>query len=800
MIDLPYDVPSDNMFKPIVTVWTNRIEAAEKARASWKEVVDEIVMFYGKSAAAMFNPTYQKKFWPGKVQPRFRISINLAYEWVRVMLPELMWEVPHRTVKPKRMIEIPEGLLDEQTAQMVTMEQQFMRARAELAGTLQEAWLNYTSREMPGNGLAGHSSLSVLDMLLKGRGVKCIRPYTFPGSKRLITGCFREPPEKILLDPDAKCMDEIRWLAIVHTEPHWEVERRFKLPENSLAKKASLESSWSNSESNAYYVPATHHIEGKSNDMVVWYEIYSKCGVGTRRTELYEPVKVHLEETVGDFAYLAICPAIPFPLNAPLQKVIRDKATSEEVRKMFEWPIPSFYKDDRWPVEFLDMYPNIDEKDEAATWPIPPLAPALGEIKVLNYIVPFLVNRTWMSSRDFWAIAGPYAESLRKEVEKAEDQAFLNIPAVVDDISKVLTIMQQPEGRRDMWELIGLVESMFRKRTGMVLSSYGMNEDGTQNRSAEETVAKHRAANSTPEFMQNKVVGWESRCAAAEAAVARRVIRSESVQGLLGPTLARLWDQMVASDDSDEIAAQLDYQIEAASIRRPNLARDIADFQQVMQYWLPIDMQYAGQTGDYTPINATKKRWGKLHDVEMDEMMIPDNSQGEEAMQQQQQEQQAQMQQQQMQMEQQRMQLEMTKLQADAEAKQMDAAGKQLDLQGKQMDLQSKQMDVETEMLKSQLELQGEQAKLAIQQTEGEMTLAQKTAELQFERAKAQQDLEMSSGKSLMDILMGREKLEQQRVGAEIKNAAAIGAAKIKQQAAKQATKQKAKPKSKAKK
>jgi hypothetical protein len=207
-------------------------------------------------------------------------------------------------------------------------------------------------------------------------------------------------------------MDEVRWMAIVHCDPHWEVERRFKLPDNMLAKKASLESSWSNSEANSFYVPATHHIEGKSNDMVVWYEIYSKCGVGTRRTELYEPVKDHLEESVGDFAYLAICPALPFPLNAPVDKVLKG-ASTEEVKRMFDWPIPSFYKDDRWPAEFLDMYPNIDEKDESAVWPIPPLAPALGEIKVLNYIVPFLVNRTWMSSRDFWAVARWSTRKLR---------------------------------------------------------------------------------------------------------------------------------------------------------------------------------------------------------------------------------------------------------------------------------------------------------------------------------------------------------------------------------------------------
>jgi hypothetical protein len=75
--------------------------------------------------------------------------------------------------------------------------------------------------------------------------------------------------------------------------------------------------------------------------------------------------------------------------------------------------------------------------------------------------------------------------------------------------------------------------------------------------------------------------------------------------------------------------------------------------------------------------------------------------------------------------------------------------------------------------------------------------MEQKAVELQFERAKAQQDMEVASGKSLMDILMGREKLEQERVGASIKHATAIGDAKIKQQAAKQAAKQKPKPKAK---
>ena len=746
----PYDIPTDTMFKPIVQAWTNRFEAAVSAREEWQSVVDEIMMFYGKSAAAMFDPGYKRKFWPGKVQPRFRMTVNLAYEFVRVMLPEQIWERPHRTVTPKRFLEIPEGLLDPQTMEQIMAEQQSMVGYAKLQAVMQEAWLNYTSREMPGGGLEGQSSMAVLDALLKGRGVKCIRPYVFPGSNRLITGCFREPPERILLDPDAKTMEAVTWMAIVHNDRTDEVERRFGLPEGMLARSATLESSWSNSELNARYVPGTHHIEGTSNDRTVWYEVYSKCGVGSRRTELLQPVKSHLEEIVGDFAYLAICPAVPWPLNCPIDKVL-DGASTEEVREMFDWPIPAFYKDDKWPVEFLDFYPNNNEKDKCPIWPIPPLQPALGEIKVLNYLVPALINRVWTSSRDFWAVAGPYREQLQKEIEKGEDQAFIGIPAVVDDIRKILTIIQQPESRRDMWDLIGLTEDLFRKRTGMMLTAYGGNEDGTQNRSAEETVAKTRAVSATPAYLQKKVVAFESRCASSEAAVARRVVRAPDVEGLFGPTLAQTWDQTVASEDSHDIAAQLDFTVAAASIRRPNRDKDIEDLVQVMQYWLPIDQAYAQSTGDYSPVNATKRLWGRYHDMDMTEMFIPDQSeQMEEAARQQ------------MEQEHQKVQMELAKLQAETQGKQLDA---------------------QTAVLKARLEQQAKHLEMQLKAKEGQLNIASRAAELQFDRAKAQQEMEVANAKGLTEILLGRQKLNQQRVGDEIKLTSLLGTEMIKRQA-----------------
>jgi len=105
--DLPFDIPSDNLFAPLVRAWTNKIEAGVNVRKKWQNLVDEIMLFYSKSAAALFDPAYARKFWPGNVKPRFRVNINLAYEYVAIRLPELLWENPHRQVEPKKMIELP---------------------------------------------------------------------------------------------------------------------------------------------------------------------------------------------------------------------------------------------------------------------------------------------------------------------------------------------------------------------------------------------------------------------------------------------------------------------------------------------------------------------------------------------------------------------------------------------------------------------------------------------------------------------------------------------------------------------
>jgi hypothetical protein len=192
-----------------------------------------------------------------------------------------------------------------------------------------------------------------------------------------------------------------------------------------------------------------------------------------------------------------------------------------------------------------------------------------------------------------------------------------------------------------------------------------------------------------------------------------------------------LWDQSITTGDVETVVRQLDYTVEAASIRRPNRERDIANFQQMTQYWLGLIQQYAGQTGDYQPINALMKKWGELHDMDMSEAYIPK----------------AEPDPQQQAMQEQQMQLEQAKMQAEIQGKQMDLQGKQMDVEAKAAELQIKERAAELDM----------QTKVADMQ----MDAAGKQQEMEFNARMAQQEMELESGKGLMEILMGRQKHEQ---------------------------------------
>jgi len=721
VIDLPPGIPTE-FFRPLVSGWVGKLESADKSRARWREVADECGMFVNRSAAAMWDPQYQKKFWRGVEAPKFRITLNLAYEYVAVFGPNLFWECPHRQVTPKRPIPITpdifQGLAQAEWIGMI--QQQFEQQQAQsyaqdrVVAFLMEDWLNYSAGE---TNLEDGSELAVVDALIKGRGCLVSRPYTFPGSGRVMTKSAHLPPEELLIDPDFRSLENAQWIAIKHIEPHWKAERRFQLPEGSLKDKASLESTWAYGESQGAFM-AGERAAGQTNDLVVWWEIWSKTGVGGRLTGMDESIKRHLQGVVGDYAYLAISPNVPYPLNCPAS-VLRQGASEDEVRQRFSWPIP-VWTDNAWPIQVLDFYPNTDISDPSAAWPIPPLSPALGEIKFLNFIIPWLTNRIWSSSRDFWAVAGAHYDELLKNLQEGGDQTVIPVPHGAEDVRKVVQMIQQPETRADVWRIVELVTDLFRRRTGLVDFAYGKNEGGTQNRTAEETIAKARAVGTRPEHMQKKVVQWQSKLAATEAFVTRLFVKGTDVEDRYGPVGRWLWETFIMSTNVELVVRQMQYSIAASSIRRPNRDRDIANLMQVFQHWMSLVQQYGTQTGDYTPANGMMELWGDLHDMDVDKIYIPPPQEDDEAKQ----------------MQQAQMQLEMQKLQADIEKSKMDLQGKMIDAEAKKIDAQ-------------------------VKQATGGIDIMGKQLDLEFDQARSTQDLQRDRVQHILDLLQNQQQFEQ---------------------------------------
>lgn len=729
-------------FRPLVTGWLGKIEAARTARKKWDEMAEECRMFYSRSAAAMWDDQYGRKFWRNVKAPKFRITINKAFEFVAIFGPNLMWDRPHRNVVPKRKEDYPPEIIEalgpemQQVYQSLLGQQQQKNAIDKTVSYLMQCWLNYTPRELD---LEGHSKLAVIDAMLFGRGCLCPRPYKFPTGNKMLTGCFHEPPQRIWIDPDARKLDEAKWLCIEHTEPHWVVEDRFGHPRGSLKERATLESSWSYGE---YYgnddKGNPHRAAGQTNDLVKWYEVFSKTGVGGRLTGMDEALKNTLEQTVGDYAYLAICASVPYPLNASTQK-IRSGATSADVKQMFAWPIPLLWADNRWPVEFLDFYPDTD-----SPYPLPPLAAAMGELKLLNFLIPWLAQSVYTGSRRFWAVLGQHVEHYKQYLLDGEDQTIIGTPPGVggDDIKKVITQINQAEINADIWRIVEIVSQLFDKRTGLTEFAYGRNEGGTQDRTAQTTMERKQAVGVRPEYMQKEVVSWQSRLARTEAIVARRFISGGDVAGLLGPLGKLLWEQHIMASDVELVLREMQYEIAASSIRRPNRDKDIQDFTIFQDKWIPLIQTRAVETGDWEQANGVLDKFGELHDMDMERMKFPAPTEEQAAAQQEQQQLAAAMQQ----AEVQKTQAEAAKLTAEAQANPAEI----------------KLAELQMKMAETQMNIKAKFAELELKAKQGEqdmaLEIAKARAELAMDAQKHQQDMAMKREEHTLDMSLERHR------------------------------------------
>jgi len=397
-------------------------------------------------------------------------------------------------------------------------------------------------------------------------------------------------------------------------------------------------------------------------------------------------------------------------------------ADNEAVAKAFSWPIP-FWKRDRWPVQQLDFYPRPKK-----AWPIAPLAPGLGELKAINVLFSHLVNRTWMSMRDFIVYSKTACEEVKKIIEEGKDQSFIPLEDINKNITELIQFLQQPQVNPDAYKILEQLLEMFDRRVGLNELLYGI--QGTQSRSAADVKIRENMTNIRPEHMATKVEEWQSQVAKSEAIAIRWFVQGSDVRDLMGKTGAYMWDRYITNTDVERTIDEIDYRVEAGSAKRPNRERDVGNMQDFIQTFAPLMSQFAQMTGNTEVLNVLIQKWGKLSDMDVKGLEIPappppptPEEQQQQAMQQQQMQTQ-----QESAMQQQQLQLKGQEMQGNLAVKQQEAQSKIAQMaQEFALKMQMLQREGEIKLgMQSQeanLQAQGEMLKLFIQKSQADAKL-----------------------------------------------------------------------------
>ncbi|MCP4166517.1 MAG: hypothetical protein GY759_11565 [Chloroflexi bacterium] len=679
--DSPQSMTSD-FWRPLCIVWEQRIAASKRARQRFDTVSEQCTAFAGSSAGFMWDEHHKKKFFNGNLpEPKFKITINKAHEFVAIYGPSLFWQYPHRKVDSQRTLEItPEIFGDPNDPQVQQVFQQFAMQdnveglKRDFANHMMENYLAWSQREQP-NGLMTNAISGITEALLTGRGVMWPETYQFPGSENSYTKLQYDTVRNLFIDADCndQHLESAGYIMRRHVNPIWQVEQIFDLPKGSLRGKGQYQSAEQSVREQAQKETNSSGGAQATFDKIEWFEIWSKVGVGPRMNGSEHAWLDTFDEVVGDFAYLCIAPGVPFPLNSPPDRFFGEQAMDpEQTQRAFEWRTANYghpfpvWKDNRWPVALLDFIPV-----SGSPWPMSPLAPGLGELIALNILTSSYVDQAWENRK---TIIG-YLESAGENVKEAleSDAAFTKV-AINDNMQKsigdVIQFLKRSPANTDILQAISMMDSGFDRAVG--LNELMRGESARQVRVASDIRERSARSSVRPDKMAMDVAKWMSDASQLEMFLAAMHVDGESLTHLLGGLGGQMWDQEFKSQPVEVLLREMKATVEASEVRKPDKERDTANVQSLQQYLLPTLTQFAQQTGNTDPHNRFLDAIGKAMEMETEEFHLPPWKPPVDEQQQQ--------------MQQQMQQLEMAKTAAEVEDKKAGATQKQATAQKSMVD------------------------------------------------------------------------------------------------------------------
>lgn len=551
--------------------------------------------------------------------PRFQMTLNKAAELVQIFGPVLYHNNPNRMATPRE-YPLPgsdiQAIFGQDPAAMMMFQQagmQGMQLRAidSVRAKLLEYYLNYTPNALD---LKTESRWGIVEALIMGAGCLWTERYVPPTGGPVMVGSFYDSTNNLLIDPDCKNYKQAKWISRKRVRPLWEVEREFGYPPGYL--KGTMESASAKAIAESHPDGSYLRATGQTCDLIVYHEIYSKCGIGGRLAGI-DPKYSEIAERFGDHVYLAVANGLPHPLNVPSGIFdMEAEAGFQEAYRRVQWPIP-YWADGTWPVSILGFHwiPNDP-------WPMSHLAPGMGELKFLNWAYSYVAGKIRISCRDFIAILEEASASVEEAVLRGSDYERIKIKGSAGkSIKDLVQFLQHPQFNMDIWRVIEAIGEQFEKRAGLTELAYGVSS--RQDRSATESATKRDQMNVRPDDMANRVEDWMTEVARKEAIGARFLLTGKDVQSICGPMGAMMWDQFITPSNPAELLYSLEYRIEAGSVRKPNRERDAANATALIQQLGPFYQQIALSAGLTGPWNEVVTVWCKANDIKADKLLLP---------------------------------------------------------------------------------------------------------------------------------------------------------------------------------
>jgi hypothetical protein len=585
--------------KWLVDDWLALIEEAKKSRHDqFGQYAEECDKFYDTAHNWMWKDQYARGpqgFVEGAGEipfPTFQMTVNRVFEAVALFGPSMFQRYPQATVTPNYPPMMPPELVgvmpDQPEYEALIQSQQQDKQIRQIVASLKEYYLSWLQVE---TDKKRHARRSITEALVAGAGYSLTELFTPAGGDVSYPRSRHISWRQVLKDPDAKYEEDVQWIAIEWTHAINQVEEKFRLPPGSL--HGQLQSIQAQSTRRGRVEAKTLNSQGKSFDLIKYYEIYSKNGIGDKLKKARGDRDL---SGFGRYVRLVVAKGIHFPLNLPTEIV----SDPEQAIEATQWPIP-FWLDEAsggWPTTELSYYDK-----SSSVWPVSLFKPAIGWMRFINWCMSFLADKVAATAHDYIAVMKSAAKEIKDQLlnQKGPVKLIELSELLGTNINQVITMLDKPPFDVNIYRMVESALEFVDKTTGLTELVYGLSS--SQMRSATEAGIRNDRVSVRPDDMTEKTEDWYSATMAKECMTAATLLEPQDLHGVLGDMGTEVFTQHVLEQGPELVVRDYRYRIAAGSTRKPNkqmLLQGLNDFGRVTG----VVMQQFAMAGITEPWNA----------------------------------------------------------------------------------------------------------------------------------------------------------------------------------------------------